>query len=143
MTIGEFLKILNGISDTEELTTQSLREEIPVLDVAPTIEGFSVSGPLNYQIYSGSLIGTRYYILKNGSNAQVERKIELSDDIGLYGGRFENSEQIIEETIRLLSMKQESSKRIEAVTGEKSKVDYEPIISAFKTRLELIRQKKY
>ena len=79
---------------------------------------------------------------KDGSRAYVERMTPLEDDIALHCGRLENSKQVIEETINLLTTMNESNKRIEAVTGIPEPVNYEPRIVAFKSYLATMQENK-
>ena len=134
MTVKEYLKILNNISESDELTTESLTFFEPVIDVFPMVENVSAAGACKFEIKSEKLIISRWFILKDGSRAYVEKATPLSDNIELHCGKLGTPENVIRETINRLQMMDESNRRIEKITGKPER-NYRPIIEKFEESL--------
>lgn len=142
MTVQEYLKKINGVSEKQELVPDMI-QLAGFVDVIPKIKGVTILAESNisFNVDTENLVTRRSFELDDGS-ALIEKRVPLNDDISLHCGEFNNPEELIRATITGLEELQESELRIAKVTGE-NLVDYQSRIDSFKQALECITQNEY
>ena len=116
MTIEEYLKVINGVSLDQVLTSDAIANP-GFIDIIPTDQDSKWIEPARFSVAGAYLISRKRVITPNNEEKVLELVTPLKDDLSMHLDDYKTVEETLIHTIAALKQIQESHDRIAEVTG--------------------------